>query len=554
MAPEVPRSARAALDVSTFDDPDPAKAAASEDYSSHIVPLTGRVTRRSLPMASWSLFSAMFWLYVAVSASQAVGSTDAIIGMLLATATFGVVGSLLCRHAARTGLTVAMLSRRLFGYLGAALAPLLFAAMCLYYAVFEGSIIAVALQRWFAPGSDMRLWYALVVAYAVPLAIGGVQAWLDKLNGWLLPFYVAGIAALVVVAGVRHGFKAEYLHVAPPEVVSGLPGWLYAYCIFLSVAATIMSTIDFARFGKPQDSRFHGLFTFGPAFYAATFLVNGVVGIFLMSAVLPDQAASETGVVDAVLQTLGFSGLLLIIVSQTRINSANYYLASSNLEAFGSLVFRLRWPRLTWVLVSGVVIYLFMLTDVLSYLLVALAWQGVFVAAWVAIALTHVLLGRGERDGVPEFRPGRLRRVSPGLFAWIVPSSVGVALIHFGTPDSWYVQGALLLVAVLASGLYAVALRWGRSPVLRRGGDPRDEVDDAWNTRIRCHACERHYTTWEMDRDPTAEGAAICAGCATTSPGFYTAALLDARQTAGPATAAPEAHPTAAVTADAAER
>ena len=48
---------------------------------------------------------------------------------------------------------------------------------------------------------------------------------------------------------------------------------------------------------------------------------------------------------------------------------------------------------------SHVFAYLFMPADVLSYLLKALAWQGVFVTAWVAIALMAVYLDRrGAND------------------------------------------------------------------------------------------------------------------------------------------------------------
>ncbi len=48
--------------------------------------------------------------------------------------------------------------------------------------------------------------------------------------------------------------------------------------------------------------------------------------------------------------------------------------------------------------------------------------------------------------------------------------------------------------------------------------DPRDEVEDVWQDRIRCHACGKSYVAVEMDRDPAHGHEANCAACATSSP------------------------------------
>lgn len=95
------------------------------------------------------------------------------------------------------------MSRRLFGYFGAALAPLIFAATAIYYAVFEGSVVAVALQHYFG-GMAIQCWYLIIVAYSIPLVFGGIRVWLDKFNGVLLPFYIVGLAAALIWAGQRH--------------------------------------------------------------------------------------------------------------------------------------------------------------------------------------------------------------------------------------------------------------------------------------------------------------------------------------------------------------
>lgn len=85
---------------------------------------------------------------------------------------------------------MALFSRLLFGSSGACLATLIFFSTAIYYAVFEGSVIAVALNHLY-PQLVYPLAALLVVLYSVPLILGSVQHWLDKLNGVLLPVYLA---------------------------------------------------------------------------------------------------------------------------------------------------------------------------------------------------------------------------------------------------------------------------------------------------------------------------------------------------------------------------
>ena len=97
-------------------------------YSNYILPDAQRVGRWSLNMAWWALFSAMFWLYIAVACANLVGTTDTMIGMVLSIVVYGGINAVLSKFGARTGLTVELFSRSLFGILGSALATLIFAA------------------------------------------------------------------------------------------------------------------------------------------------------------------------------------------------------------------------------------------------------------------------------------------------------------------------------------------------------------------------------------------------------------------------------------------
>ncbi|WP_377645373.1 purine-cytosine permease family protein [Oryzobacter terrae] len=385
-----------------------------------------RVNKWSLTMAWWALFSAMFWLYVSTASSAAYGAKNTLIGMVLATVTFGIINRVLAAYALRTRATVERLSSALFGTVGATVATLLIAATALYYAVFEGSIIALTLQDWF--GGNLKVWYAVCVIYAVPLAFGGVRNWLDRLNGFLLPFYCVGLIALVIASTVRQGYPTGWLSV--PAAATEVPGWLGAFLIYMGIWVMMLFTIDFASLGREEDTKFHQRVTFGSFFYFCTFIINGLVGMYIVSAF--GVSGTETGVVQAVTGSLGFLGVLLVVISQTRINTANYFLASNNFATFIQRVFGVKLPHIAWVALCGVLAYSFMLTDVLNYLLEALAWQGVLIIAWTGVALVHALTN-GRSDTV-EGLERRTPRAGLGI-AWALASVVGLVTLQLdGSP------------------------------------------------------------------------------------------------------------------------
>lgn len=419
-----------------------------------------RLPRWSLMMGWWSLVSAMFYLYIAALVASIVGVRDAVIGLLLTVAAYGFINSRLTKYAIRTGQGVEHLSQVIFGKAGSALATLVFGATAIYYGVFEGSIIAVTLEAYTRDwlGWSMSVWYLIVVLYSTPLVFGGVRNWLDRFNGLLLPLYLVGLFAAIVVATIK-GSPAGFTTFGNQEgvpVASGGPGWLLAFGIYMGVWILMMYTMDFARMGHRRDIGFHSTVTFGYVFYSITFLVNGLVGIYLTHALrdIVGASISEGGVAVALTQVMGIWAVALVWISQTRINTANYYLASINLESFGAHVLRIRAPRVVWAVVGAIIMYLLMLTNVFSYLLKALSWQGVLVTGWVAIALVHIAMTRNDAKD-------RTYRPAAGVLAWAVASVLGLAIIEIAPP--WAATWGPILTALVAGGGYALGHRLTRT-------------------------------------------------------------------------------------------
>ncbi|MET8799475.1 cytosine permease [Nocardia sp. NPDC004568] len=529
-SPEAVATAVPELVVSSSDDPKVLERAAAEDYSLHIVPLSWRSSPWSVSMAWFGLMSAMFWVVVGSTVTLAVGTVDTLIGIAASALSYGAINSVVSRYAARTGTSVSLFSRALFGRAGSAFAAALFGVTITYYVVAEGAIVASALHA-YLPALPMAVCCLIVVVYQAPLAMRGVNTWLDKINGVLLPLYLLGLVGSVVWAVVRYGYSNDWLTYEPAGAADlGVPGWSFAYTVYMGVWVVTMMAWDFARFGRPADAAFNGRVTFGTPFYLMTLLVNGMVGIFLAHTIDIAGELNEESAILGVVSMMGFWGLLWVVVSQTRVNSGNFYLASTNVQNFFARACRLTLPRVFWLGVVAVIVYVMMLTNVLSWILQALTYQGVIIVSWVAIALTHILLtSRDASRTGPEIRPGRVPAVNPaGVTAWGVSSVAGIAMVAFGgsAGSVW----APPVSCVLAAVLYGVALRLSKPAwfTLARPFDPRDEVDDPWETRVRCHSCGDSYIAYEMDRDPAAGHQAICLACASDTPGFLAAAQAEA--------------------------
>ncbi|MAR71850.1 MULTISPECIES: allantoin permease [unclassified Halomonas] len=394
------------------------------DFADRPMPLDQRMPRGNLMMAWWAVCSAIFYMVVAAAMARSYGTTNALIGIALTVVCYGVINAVISRYAIRTGLTVALFSRVLFGHLGAMIATLIFFATALYYAVFEGYVMALVLSEW-SPSLGMASATLIVVVVGVSLIFGSVQHWLDKFNGVLLPVYIVGMLIAVGMAMAEFGYPSGWLSRVPEGGASPF-GWLSTFAYYMGVWVLMMFTFDYARFGRVEDSRFHARVTFGIPFYLMTFVFSGVVGI-LLDACLPTDGLSEASIVLGLLELMGLGGLALVWVTQSRINTANFYLATVNLEAFVGKLTGLKLNKILAGCLVGGLAYLLMRADVFSYLLAALAYQGVFVVAWVGVALAHILSpeGRLEVDldaDISAFNP-------VGLAAWALAAIVGIALM-----------------------------------------------------------------------------------------------------------------------------
>jgi len=436
------------------------------DYSTMPIPPEARMPKFALTMAWWAMCSGMFWLVVAATLAINFGSLNALVGLGLSVITYSLINGVIARFAISTGLSVALFSPMLFGTAGAAVATVIFFVTAIYYSVFEASVIAVAIHA-YTPSISLNAAYLIVVVYSVLFVLGSIQRWLDMFNGILLPFYVIGLVAALVTAVSSYGVSGNWLHLGPGGGTLTVAGVWYSFTYFMGVWILSMYTFDYARFGRLEDSAYHANVDFGWPFYVVTFLVNGSAGIFLAGTVPTAGGLSEISAVLALLKLMGVFGLLFVWVTQTRINTTNFYLAATNMHAFGEGSFGIKIPRYAWATIVGVMVYLLMLTNVFSFILQALAYQGIFVVAWVAIALAHILFVSNEAQSDAALPANTEAPFSArGLTAWLGSAVLGIVLANVG---GWGVSFSAPATALAAFSLYLLipnrerAVEWSGS-------------------------------------------------------------------------------------------
>lgn len=388
-----------------------------------------RMSRGPLTMVWFSLCSAVFYLLLGATLATTFGTRNALIGTLLGVVALSGLGYIFSRYAIRSGHSCYLLSRAIFGTLGASLATLIFAVIAIYYAVFESAVVAAAAVKVFRTINYVQA-CAIIAVYSVALAVGSIQKWLDKLNAVLLPIYVAGLVAVVATSIHRYGYSDAWLTIRAANPTPA--GWWYCFVAVFGMQLLMMITLDIGRFGKTEDIGHHSKLTFGFPFYVATFLINMSVGIYL-AANANIAEVSETAVIDVILMVLGGPlGLLFVWVTQTRINTANFFLASSNLQAFIRDIIRIQAPRLLCTLLVGGVVFAFTAaSNVLKYILIAVNYQAVILTAWVGVALAYITSAAISPSDVPEVAEARTF-IPRGLVAWFAGAAVGLTMMTSG--------------------------------------------------------------------------------------------------------------------------
>lgn len=495
-----------------------------------------RFTARSF--RKWSEFRVANTAFGAVSflALEAIGGTIALndgfvnafwAAVAVALLIFGT-GLPISYYAAKYGLDMDLLTRGAgFGYIGSTITSLIYASFTFLFFAIEATIMALALQLSF--GIPLTPCYLLSALIIVPLVTHGITL-ISRLQAWTQPVWLALLALpYACVLWKDPQLPAQLIH------SSGIHGdgdhfsLLLFGCaagVAMALIAQIGEQVDFLRFMPERTARNRRRWIYATVIAGPGWIAVGILkllgGALLAYLVLNNggtvaQATQPTQMYLAAYQRVFSSHalataamLLLVIVSQVKINVTNAYAGSLAWSNFFARITHSHPGRVVWLVFNVLIAVMLMelgifkaLEDVLGfYSNVAISWVG----ALVADLVINKPLGLSP-TGI-EFKRACLYDINPvGVGAMLIASVLSIlafcgVLGPLGHAFSWLIALASAFVAApvlayLTHGRYYIARPIAPTP------------DKATRT---CCICEKTYEPEDMAMCPAYQGE-ICSLC-----------------------------------------
>lgn len=485
-----------------------------EDYAFRYVP---RSFRRwsALSVGGTALGSIAFLADFSIGASVGLehGTTNAVLGILLASVIIFVVGFPVAYYAARYNLDLDLIARGSgFGYHGSIITTVVFAGFtCIFFAL-EGAIMAQGLEV--AVGIPLPIGYVISTVVVIPIVVYGMRA-LERLQFWTTPLWLAlALLPLIWVVFTQPDAVTKFIGFegASDGTVS-FSAIVASAAVCFALTPQLAEQIDYIRVMPPRtaaNSRsWWTAFVFSGPGWVIFSGTKQVIGLFLavylvtkVDPALTDRAAEPVKQFLGMYQSLVPDWialalvLVLIVVAQVKINVTNAYSGSL---AWSNVYTRVkkRYPGRTVFVIFNLAIALsLMLMDVFSLISFVLSLYANVVMAWFVTISADIVINKHLlrlSPLFPEFRRGMLHNWNP-----VGPVSVGLASVlsllcfagAFGPAMQPFSVLVAIGVAVLVTPLMAIATR-GRyylrrtsdgipSPILDSDGNPSGE-------RLRCH-------------------------------------------------------------------
>lgn len=406
---------------------------AQDDYAARRVPATWR----------WSAWGSL-WAFSGISTAMVFILTggllvtfyggNAVIAATLLTFLYTAVGVYyMSRKASNEGAVVELISKHTFGFKGSAYEIVIYGILGVVYFSLEGHVMSAALSE-VIPALPYAASAAIVCVAFIPLSLYGMQ-FLTKFEALTVWIYALGM--LLVAYGVFAGWSKDvnsslaghdWWNINPNNVPFTWQAVFGAFGTIAGVLGAILILLctDMARFAKRSDARKAGLLL-ALIGVSVPLVLAMISGVYLVSASAGKIA--DPGI--ALPRVLGVGGLLLVVLTQVRINVVNVYFGTTALENFTLQVFQIKWTRQRLLIPFMVLAYLLLISPLLKYFSTIMTMLSVFLVNWASVILGDLWLVR-KRYGIPqwaEFRRGYVASYNKiGMLSMWLPTAVGIVM------------------------------------------------------------------------------------------------------------------------------
>jgi len=448
------------------------RVAAMDDYGLTRVPGKWRF---SAWQAFWSLTglsTAMAYPLTGALLALSFGAPAVIIGFVITALIVGFGVYYTAKVSANEGISKDLLTRASLGYMGSVLPSLFSALFFILLFALEASVMARSLSE-YLPILSYPVSAAIIVLVFIPVGIYGMVL-INKLQNFTLWLYAIGIILAIValfagwseqasaaLAGRWWTLNPSGAPLSLETVLAATGAWSGAFGF-----VTILAVMDVTRMVRRNEQKKGAVLS---TIISALFnsILIGLFGIFLLAST--NGTNPDPGV--TMVWLLGPFGLLLVLITQLRINVLNMYLGTLAFESSFAQVFRKALKRPLLLIPFAVIGYLVMITPFLEYFSLISSLAGAVFAAWVGAILGENLFVR-RKYGIPawkEFRRAYLPAVNwIGFASFIIPAVFGVLSVLGLFGPVLQAAGVVITFAVSFVMPVIVAALFGKEGVVRQ--------------------------------------------------------------------------------------
>ncbi len=519
-----------------------------EDYALRFAPRSFRKWS-SFRVANTAFGSIAFLVLEAIGGALTItyGFTNAFWAIISVGLIIFLTGFPLAYYAAKHNIDMDLLTRGAgFGYIGSTLTSLIYASFTFTLFALEASIMSLALEMYF--GWPIAFCHVVSAVVVIPLVMYGITN-INRLQLWTQPIWLILLAVpfIAIFMQERDAIPAllAYTGVNDERGFSWL-AFGAASTVAFALIAQIGEQIDFLRFmpEKTKENRVRwwsaviiagpGWILFGVlrqlmgAFLAFLAIKAGVSAthafdptqMYLMAWGVVFEGWGERGVWLAATATL-----LLVVISQIKINVTNAYAGSLAWSNFFSRLTHSHPGRVVWLVFNVAIALLLMELGVFGALERVLGLFSNIAIAWIGALVADLVINKPLKLSPPfvEFKRAYLPDINPvGVFSTLIASSLSITayLGLFGEVLQALSAYLALCVAFVLAPLIALFTRnrqrgdAGANPLTHRY-IARDQ--QAWRQASITDPCCICGNTFEAEDNAycPAYGGNICSLCCT---------------------------------------
>lgn len=423
----------------------------TQDYEREPVPQHMRKKWLSMALVWIAIGIDLSAMFLGAELGNGMNLADSLTATMIGSFILGIIGALCAYVGAKTGLSTSMISRFLFGNVGARIVSVVLGIFSLGWFGVQVGFFASNMQTAFLNlwGMDLSLGLLSFIGGMLMMstAIWGYRS-IERLSAWSVPLLVIFIAIAIFTAFHANGTAAIW------EPISGSPipmGTAISLVIGIFIVGTVLSP-DIARWARTP---MHAITAAFIGFFVGNSFMT-VIAIFLSRVMDSDDL---TNIFLAL--GLGLPAIIVLTLAQWTTNTSNLYSASLGF----SVVFQ-RVPKKLITVVAGVLATVLAVAGIYDKFLTFLNIITMFVSPIGGIYTAEFLLVDRKKftfEGLDRNKNWVVR----SLVAWVAATCF--AYMTTPAPDGlgWF---KLTSVPALDAFIFAFIVQWIVGKIMTKKG------------------------------------------------------------------------------------